>query len=174
MYEIPETLFATVGATPEGQAWLAELPNRIAELSRAWALRVGAPIETEVSCSWLAPCETSEGEQTVLKLGYPHMEARDEIDGLSFWDGDPTVRLLRYHHGNNGMLLERCVPGTSLRDEDEETQDEVIAALLRRLWRRPPPDHAFRPLAEMIEGWALEALDAAGRWPDRAPDAVSS
>ena len=35
------------------------------------------------------------------------------------------------------MLLERCEPGTVLRELPEPEQDVVIAGLLRRLWRVP-------------------------------------
>ena len=34
------------------------------------------------------------------------------------------------------MLLERCEPGTLLRELPEPEQDVVLAGLLRRLWRR--------------------------------------
>lgn len=87
-----------------------------------------------------------------------HMEARDEIAGLRFWDGDPTVRVLESDDAHWAMLLERCVPGTPLRERPEPEQDEVIAALLHRLWRVPPPG-MFRPLIEMIDRWADEATD---------------
>nr|HMN30525.1 aminoglycoside phosphotransferase family protein [Caldilineaceae bacterium] len=45
-------------------------------------------------------------------------------------------------------------------------QDEVIAALLRRLWRRPPAPHPFRPLSEMVTAWVHESLAQAAKWPD--------
>ncbi len=157
MYTIPETLLEALGPTADGRSWLDQLPELIRDVVSAWELRLGAPMEAEASCSWVAPCETPRGEDAVLKLGYPHMEARDESLGLAFWDGDPTVRLLRADRAKNAMLLERCVPGTPLRDEPEEVQDEVIAGLLRRLWREPPPDEGFRPLADMIEYWARDA-----------------
>ena len=48
----------------------------------------------------------------MLKLGVPHMEADHEADGLRFWDGDPTVRLLEFDRERNALLLERCEPGT--------------------------------------------------------------
>jgi streptomycin 6-kinase len=49
------------------------------------------------------------------KIGMPHMEGEHEIDGLRFWDGDPTVRLLMADDDLGAMLLERCEPGTVLR-----------------------------------------------------------
>jgi len=55
------------------------------------------------------------------------------------------------------MLLERCVPGTSLREIPEAEQDAVIAGLLRRMWRRPPAVHPFRSLETMLAHWSAEA-----------------
>ena len=185
MYEIPQPLLEAVGKSVEGWSWLDQLPETIASVAEDWSLRLGAPIGTEASCSWVAPCETPDGEHAVLKVGFPHMESRDEIPGLAFWDGDPTVRLLDADSKRNAMLLERCIPGTALRQEDEDVQDVVIAELLRRLWRPPPNDHGFRPLAEMIESWALDvchtssdkglvetALDAARELADSVVEPV--
>jgi streptomycin 6-kinase len=102
----------------------------------------------------------------VLKLGMPHMEGKHELDGLRFWDGDPTVRLLKADEGLNAMLLERCEPGTVLRALPEPEQDVVIAGLLRRLWRPPCEPHPFRPLSAMTACWRRETLADAERWPD--------
>ena len=66
----------------------------------------------EVSAALGRAGHAGRREPAVLKLGMPHMEAEHEIDGLRFWDGDPTVRLLEADRGPNAMLLERCEPGT--------------------------------------------------------------
>jgi streptomycin 6-kinase len=102
----------------------------------------------------------------VLKLGLPHMEAEHELDGLLFWAGDPTVFVLEADMELNAMLLERCVPGTTLRTHPEHEQDLVIAKLLQRLWRVPPHAHRFRPLSEMVTKWIQESLEEVDRWPD--------
>lgn len=49
------------------------------------------------------------------------------------------------------MLLERCEPGTSLRDLAEPEQDVVLASLHPQMWKQPPAGHPFRPLATMID-----------------------
>jgi len=94
------------------------------------------------------------------------MEAEHELQGLRFWNGDPTVRLLNADEKTGAMLLERCEPGTALHVLPEPEQDVVIAGLLRRLWRAPPAPHPFRPLAAMTEVWSGETLAALDRWPD--------
>jgi streptomycin 6-kinase len=91
----------------------------------------------------------------------PHMEAEHEILGLRFWDGNPTVRVLESDKVAGAMLLERCSPGTSLRELPEPEQDGIIAGLLRRLWRRVPSPHPFRPLSVM--GRALGAGNVSRR-----------
>jgi streptomycin 6-kinase len=158
---VPEQLIATCNQAPERRAWLDQLPRAISELQDRWALSLGAPFDgSEVSCAWVAPAVRRDGTRAVLKLGMPHMEATHEIQGLRFWAGDPTVRILEDDVDLNAMLLEHCEPGTTLRALPEEEQDVVVARLLRRLWRRPPEPHPFRPLSLMIASWAGEAVEA--------------
>ena len=151
---------------PERMTWLEQLPEIIRELQSSWRVSLGKPWTSEGSCSWVAPAVRNDGIRVVLKLGMPHMEAAHEIEGLRFWDGDPTVRLLDADTELQAMLLERCEPGTSLRGLPEEEADVVIADLLRRIWRRPPAGHPFRPLSMMLASWAEETLDSRDRWSD--------
>jgi streptomycin 6-kinase len=146
---------------------MTRLPDVISELETRWSLSLSAPLDSpDASCSWVAFAERRDGPRAVLKLGMPHMEAAHEIHGLRFWDGDGIVRLLDADEELNAMLLERCEPGTSLRELPEPEQDVVIAGLLRRLWRKPSPPHPFRPLSSMLEQWASETLASALRWRD--------
>jgi streptomycin 6-kinase len=139
----------------------------IDRLEREWSLTVDAPFDSEeVSCAWVAPAQLSDGTSAILKIGMPHMEGEQEIEGLRFWDGDPTVRLLFAEDSMNAMLLERCEPGTPLRALSEPEQDVVICGMLRRLWRSPSAPHPFRPLAAMLDSWSEETLAGAERWPD--------
>src|SRR5262245_12514823 len=161
-----EGLAASCRDVRQRVAWLGRLPDTIHELEIRWKLSVGPPWHSEVSCAWVAPVVRKGGARLVLKLGMPHMEGAHEIDGLRFWDGNPTVRLLEADTSLNAMLLERCEPGTTLRDAPEADQDVVIAGLLHRLWRRPPAPDPFRPLSTMIASWAEETLAARTMWPD--------
>jgi streptomycin 6-kinase len=169
---IPAQLAERWGGSEAGRAWLELLPHAIAELADRWSLRLGnAFAGPEVTASWVADVERADGTPAILKIGIPHMEAQHEIDGLRFWDGDPTVRLLDADVTLNAMLLERCVPGTPLRSLPEEDQDVVVAGLLRRLWQAPPDPHPFRPLSVMIDHWVAETRANEHRWSD--PDLVS-
>lgn len=163
---VPARLAANCGRTPERAAWLKRLPSTLQELKRRWRVSLGPPFEGEVSCAWVAPVVRADGTAAVLKLSMPHMEGEHEIQGLRFWDGDPTVRLLESDDDLGAMLLERCEPGTALRARPEPEQDVIIARLLSRLWRSPSPPHPFRPLCAMTECWSHETLGLAERWAD--------
>ena len=142
---IPASLAASCRRAPERVAWLERLPDTIRALERRWSLKLEAPFDgNEATCSWVAPAALADGTSAVLKLGMPHMESEHEIHGLRFWDGDPTVRLVEADDDLGAMLLERCEPGTLLRELPEAEQDPVIAGLLRRLWRRPSEPHSGR------------------------------
>lgn len=163
---IPGSLAASCRRSPEDAAWLERLPEVVDELRRRWSLELGPPYDgPEGGAAWVAPVKRPDGP-AVLKVSLPHMEADHEIDGLRFWDGDPTVLLLEADEAERAMLLERCEPGTWLRELPEPEQDVVIAGLLRRMWRIPADPHPFRPLSDMIGAWVEETLANEVAWPD--------
>ncbi len=171
-FPIPRTL-AECAAEPDNdkwRGWITRLPAFVAELTERWSLTLGAPYEPGGMCSWVAPARDNSGNELVLKMGIRHYEAEHEIDGLRFWDGDGAVRLHNSYTTDDTcvLLLERCVPGNSLKQGlPEEAQDEVIAGLLRRLHREPPPGHPFRPLQSMCDEWGAEFAKNAERYPDK-------
>ena len=150
---------------PGGTAWLVRLPDALRELAARWSLQLRAPFD-DGSFAWVGPVTLANGTSAVLKLGVPHMESEHEIDGLRFWRGDPTVRLLDADDDLGAMLLERCEPGTSLRTLPEPEQDVVIAGLLRSLWRVPGAPHPFRTLSTMTAHWSEETLAREEHWSD--------
>jgi streptomycin 6-kinase len=145
--------------------WLDRLPVVLQELERRWSLTLAAPYE-DASSAWVAPVTLADGTAAVLKLGMPHFEGEHEIQGLRFWNGDPTVLMLDADEELGAMLLERCDPGTSLRTLPEPEQDRGIAGLLRRLWRPAPEGHSFRPLSCLMDYWSEETERDAENWLD--------
>jgi streptomycin 6-kinase len=166
-YKFPKGLAASCRKSTDRAAWLDRLPELLGKLELEWSVRLGAPFDGEdVSCSYVAAVERADGTPAVLKIGMPHMEGHHEIQGLRFWCGDPTVRLLTADDDLGAMLLERCEPGTTLRELEEQEQDRVISGLLRRLWRQPTKPHPFRPLSRLTAYWSRETLAQAEHWPD--------
>lgn len=164
----PQVLADACNASLERMTWLERVPEAVHRLADEWSLDIRIDEPFESSASWVAPAKRADGSRVVLKLGMPHMEAEQEIQGLRYWEGDPTVILLESDASLNAMLLERCDPGTSLREFPEHEQDQVIAAMLRRIWRPLPGSDVFRPLALMIRHWCAETERAAAQWPDSA------
>jgi len=165
--KISSELAAACRKTLKRAAWLDQLPEVLRKLEQLWALTPDAVLEGEdPTCAYVAAVRCADGTPAVLKIAMPHMEGGHEIDGLRFWDGDPTVRLLKADRELGAMLLERCEPGTILRSLPECDQDAVISRLLRRLWRSPSAPHPFLSLSSLTEYWTNETLAQADHWPD--------
>jgi len=148
-------------------AWLERLPRAIEALADRWQITLGEGFDGEGDVSWVASAMRRDGSPAVLKLGMPHMEAEHEIDGLRFWAGDPTVRLLEADDTLGAMLIEPCEPGTRLRELPESEQDAVLARLAPRLWKAPREPHPFRPLSAMIARWIGETFEQRSGWADQ-------
>jgi streptomycin 6-kinase len=167
MFGISERLAENCRKMPERLAWLGRLRSMVQELEQRWSLTLDEPFDgPEVSCAWVAKVTMADGTSAVLKVGMPHMEGKHEIDGLRYWNGDPTVRLLNADENLGAMLLEHCDPGTALRTIPEPEQDHVIANLLHRLWRSPYAPYPFRPLSDLTSHWRNETLTHAKHWVD--------
>ena len=167
--KLPPQLVLNCRRTPERTAWLKSLPSLLQQLETRWSLRLDEPFDHAGSCSWVAPASRANGASAVLKLAMPHMEGQDEILGLRFWNGNPTVQLLEADLESGAMLLERCLPGTTLHSEPQTAQDEIVAHLLRQMWSRTPGASAlrdFRTLSQLIELWSSETIEQKHLWPD--------
>jgi streptomycin 6-kinase len=162
--QVPEKLAANCRNVPERIRWLDRLPDTLEALKARWSLTLDGPFDTD--CAWVAPVTLPNGRQAVLKLGMPHFEGLHELQGMLFWNGDPTAAVLQTDEEVNALLLESCVPGTPLKTLPEQEQDVVIASLLRRLWRVPNVGHRFRPLSVMMKFWSEETIANTERWPD--------
>ena len=166
---ISSQLAANCQKTSERTIWLESLPVLLEELTDRWSLRVGPPFDPSGTCSWVAPVIRRDHAPAVLKLAMPHMEGEHEIEGLRFWNGNPTVKLIEADDQSGAMLLERCQPGTSLRSEPEASQDEVIARMLKRIRSANSQSRGlqqFRHLSEMLEVWQRGTLAQKQNWPD--------
>jgi streptomycin 6-kinase len=151
-------------ADAEGLRWLEELPGRVAELERDWSVTAGRAFERYASCSWVAPARLADGSAAVLKISWPHREARYEGEALRLIDGRGAVRLLRVSEDGFSLLIERCVPGSDLGSLAEEEGDAVGADILRQLWREAPASSPIELLSDLAREWCEEL-------PRTAPEA---
>ncbi len=143
--------------SPEGQAWLNELPSLVEACADQWSLRLGEPYSYAFA-SLALPARLPDGEPAVLKVQFPDRESEQEAATLAEWDGRGAVRLLSHDVTRHALLLERCEPGTPLSLLEADAALDVAVGLLPRLWQ--PAGPPFRPLAEEAAWWA-------GYLPDR-------
>jgi streptomycin 6-kinase len=154
-------------------------PERIAAVRDQFAASRGLTLGDaypEGTTGWVGAATGPAGEDLVLKVGFAHEEARDEALGLRIWSeaaaGGAVPRVLEAFRDDDVsvILMERVVPGFTLAASDltPEQEDEVVAALLQRLWIPVPVEVAperptvrsperLRPLAHMCGWWADEA-----------------
>lgn len=140
-------------------AWLATLPDRVAECLERWRLLPSEPFLTATGPGTL-PVRLPGGGDAVLKLAHPHRESEHEGLALRTWNGDGAVRLIDEDVSLHALLIERCVPGTPLSEVGNERALAVLIDLLPRLWK-PATSPPFRSLAAEAAWWAA---DLRHRW----------
>ena len=116
-----------------------------------WSLGLGDPFPYAYA-SLAAPATLPDGGEAVLKICLPHRESEYEAEALAQWNGRGAVRLLAHDSERWALLLERCRPGSHLRELAPDAALDVIVGLLPRLWI--PAREPFRPLADEAEWWA--------------------
>ncbi len=146
---------------PAEEDWRRSVPALLTAAVERWGLRPGAVIEGG-SVSHVRAVTTADGTPAVLKLSFPHREARDEAAALAWWDGHGAVRLLaRVPDDPFVLLLERCEPGTRLGDRTDLGAAERLtigADAAARLWAAGVPDDSpFERLVDVCDEWALLA-----------------
>lgn len=140
-----------LAGSPDGRAWLAQLPRLVDECVEQWSLRIGKPFPYAFE-SLVSPARLPDGTGAVLKLQFPGRENEHEAAALTRWNGVGAVRLLAHDADRHALLLERCEPGTPLSELEQDEALDVIAVLLPRLWQAA--GEPFRPLAEEAAWWA--------------------
>ncbi len=166
-------VMTTVRGTASGREWLGELPSLVDELSSRWELRLAAPYHGG-SCSWVAAAQRRDGSRAVLKVTWPHREARPEGEVLRLWAGRGSVLVHEHDEQRYALLLERCDPGTELGSAGHIPAEERLvlgAEVLRELWASgqgaPAADSRIERLSDVAGEWADLADERAGRheWP---------
>lgn len=136
-----------------GKAWLARLPETLAEAAARWSLTVLNPFE-DLSYNYVTPALREGGIPVVIKAGVPGHELMDEIEALENFAGSGMAQLLEVDRGNGVLLLERLVPGTPLLEvEDDEEKTHIAAQLALKLWKPAPQNHSMTTIARWAEGF---------------------
>jgi streptomycin 6-kinase len=154
MFEIPENFrrdrIAMNGE--EGIAWLDCLPGVLANCERRWDITIGPPFN--LSFNYVAPAVRADGTQVVVKVCSLTDEFPQQPEALRLVDGHGMVRLLEIDTAEEIMLLERLLPGTMLRDvEDDVVSTSCAASVMRKIWRPAPENHPFKTVQDWGKGF---------------------
>ncbi|GAA4717937.1 streptomycin 6-kinase [Pedococcus ginsenosidimutans] len=148
---------------PSGSEWAAGLPRLLADVLDDWGLTVAGPACTGYSSVVLPVLR--EGARLALKLGWPHVEARDEALALRLWDGRGAVRLVAADPHRSVLLLEALDSSRTLGELDVDTACEVTGELLRELHVPAPPQ--VGRLSEHVRRHATAVVGAGSVLPRR-------
>ena len=122
---------------PTGAEWVHDVPRLVAAGLERWDLAVDGSPRT----GWTAlvvPVRRGR-ERLVLKVTWPHPEARLEHLALRHWDGSGAVRLVAAHPADGLLLLERLDADEDLGEVWTDEACTVIGGLLARLNVPAPP-----------------------------------
>jgi len=136
----------------EAIAWLERLPDILANCQRRWSLTIGPPFA--LTFNYVAPAVRADGTQVVLKVCSLTDEFPQQPEALRLVDGYGMVRLLECDPAEEIMLLERLMPGTFLRNvEDDQVSTSIAASIMRKIWRPVPEKHPFKTVQDWGKGF---------------------
>jgi streptomycin 6-kinase len=147
--EIPEKVrlkAASLGET--GRAWLADLPQYIADLERRWAINVGKSYSGGTE-AFVAEARTDEGQDVILKIAIPGIDPkRQEMRTLRAARGKGYAMLIRADEAGSALLLEKLGPQLHEFGLPADRQIEIIFATLQEAWTVPVEEPPFVTGAE--------------------------
>lgn len=145
----------------QGKAWLDELPQLVVAISSRLGLR---DLKEVTNLSYNYVLSGFQGDNPIiLKLGLDHEAMTREAFALKCFAGYGAVHVLAEDKGM--LLLERAVPGTSLKDyfpDKEQESIEIACEVMQKLHQANIPiTHNF----PHIKDW-LKAFDKDWSIPD--------
>ncbi len=145
-----------------GAEWLADLPKRLAALSRAWSVELAEPISGG-SAALVLRARDRDGRPVVLKIGQPDTDLAEQAETLDRAAGRGYARLLAHDPDRNALLLEGLGPSLESLDRPPERTLEILCDLLGQAWQVPRPTGPVI-MPEPVKATALaEFIDEA--WP---------
>lgn len=163
---VPEDLTRRYSRSSSGRAWLASLPGLIHGRLDHWQLELDLPagaVPWNGHGAIVVPV-LSSGEAAVLKVAYPHDEARVERHALALWNGHGAVRLLDSDAGTCSMLLERLDAGRSLQDAPMDIAVTVWGELMHQLSLVPDSRREWQELEHIADRAERWSDDLAAEW----------
>ena len=136
----------------KGKKWLGNLPDIIKTYETKWGLKSKGTFP-ELSINFVEKAQTKNGEEVVLKIGFPgDEEFIRETKALEIYNGNGAVRILNEDLENSVLLLEACLPGKPLHSlNNEEKEILIFTNTCKRIWKKVPQDSGFENLSDEIK-----------------------
>jgi streptomycin 6-kinase len=137
-----------------GEAWLAALPDLLADLARAWDFSPGE-ILTGGTEGLVVAATLADSRRAVLKLGPPGAGLGEgELSVLLAAEGRGYAALYRHDRAREALLMERLGPQLAQSGLPTDAQIEIICGTLAEAWRPPPPGAGLMNGAEKADSLA--------------------
>ncbi|MGW2653969.1 aminoglycoside phosphotransferase family protein [Streptomyces sp. NPDC001478] len=165
--DVPDALIAsyTRNGGDRERAWIARLPELVAELLDRWELRRDGGVGAG-EAALVVPVRRRDGSRAALRLQMPREETTAALIGLRAWNGDGIVRLLDHDPESSAMLLERLDDSRTLASvEDDDAAMSTLAGLMARLHSVPAPE-GLRGLGDIARDMLASVPGAVGALPD--------
>lgn len=136
-----------------GKKWLQDLPMIIQDISAHWNLSDLKPV---INLSYNYVLSGYQNNQPViLKLSIDSNDLRKEINALNAFQGFGVVKLLAEDLSQGAMLIERAVPGITLKTlfpEEDSKAINIACQLIEKIHQAPiSADNQFPSLATWLQ-----------------------
>ena len=116
----------------KGTAWLERINHLIAYAENRWRFSSLPPFE--LSYNYVAPVIFDDASQAVLRLMIPGEECDHQIKTLTIYHGSPMCELMGSDAKKGILVLEKLIPGLTLRTvTQEDTSVKIAAELIREM-----------------------------------------
>lgn len=138
-----------------GEIWLKELPAKLKLICEEWGLLIeGEP--SNLSYNYVAFVRDCMNRSLVLKVGIPCYDFNNEIIATKSFQGEGFVKIVKEHEEWGAILLERLIPGNTLKGVEKKEQVDHYLKVWNKLDRRhsdnlPPIRNWFHALRKPID-----------------------
>ena len=139
-----------------GVIWLHSLPLLIEKLSRFWSLTNIEPA-SNMNWNYVAYATQHKKINVAFKMSYDPTLIKNEYHVLTYFDGHGAIKLLDYSEEHHAILLERALPGRSLKENDPAQIQETIhsySQVIKKIASLTLPNSSFCH----VNTW-LDAID---------------
>lgn len=134
----------------KGKRWLADLPIKVKEIAELWGLSDLKPV-SNLSYNYVLS-GLRDMQPIILKLGCEPDELHRESIALRAFEGFGAVHVLEECEG--ALLLERALPGQSLKDTFPHKDDQsiqIVCNIMKLLHQAPiPKDDVFPHIQDWL------------------------